>query len=146
MQHSQWTGNSKAIALHGARIAYHPAALPVVAPCKNGERLLLRAFGLPGCCQLDVAAGQAKFTSGSARDIRLPPFMDQHQAGVDSATEVDRHFESYGFSAVHPGTRPGITSAACRYRSTKKNAALSGRFRTDAAKRGSVGYALVCRS
>ncbi len=47
MQHSQWTGNGKAIALHGARIANHPAALPVVAPCKNGERLILRAFGLP---------------------------------------------------------------------------------------------------
>ncbi len=67
MQHSQWIGNGKAIALHGARIEFHPAALPVLAPCKNGERLFLRAFCLPRCCQLVVAAGQAKFTSGSAK-------------------------------------------------------------------------------
>ena len=37
-------------------------------------------------------------------------------AGADSATEVDRHFENHGFSAVHPRTRTGITSAACRRR------------------------------
>jgi len=30
-------------------------------------------------------------------------------AGADSATEVDRHFESNGFSAVHPRTRTGKT-------------------------------------
>ena len=145
MQHSQWTGNGKAIALHGARIAYHPAAFPVVAPCKNGEWLLLRAFGLPGAADWMWQPDKPRSLQAPPGS-RLPPFMDQHQAGVDSATEVDRHFESYGFSAVHPGTRSGISSAACRYRSTKKNAALSGRFRTDAAKRGSVGYALVCRS
>lgn len=28
-------------------------------------------------------------------------------AGADSATEDDRHFESYGFRAVHPRTRTG---------------------------------------
>ena len=144
MQYSQWTGNGKAIALHGARIAYHPAALPVVAPCKNGERLILRAFGLPGAADWTWQPDKPSSLQAPP-DIRLPPFMDQHQAGVDSATEVDRHFESCGFSAVHPGTRSGISSAACRYRSTKKNAALSARFRDDAAKRGSVGYALVCR-
>ena len=145
MQYSQWTRNGKAIALHGARIAYHPAALPVVAPCKNGEWLILRAFGLPGVA--DCTWQPVKPSSLQAPpDIRLPPFMDKHQAGVDSATEVDCHFESCGFSAVHPGTLSGITSAACRYRSTKKSAAVTVHLRAGAAQRGSVGYAVAWSS
>ncbi len=73
--------------------------------------------------------------------------MDQHQAGVDSATEVDRHFERYGFSAVHPGTRSSITSAGFRPCSTKKRAAVTVHLRASAAQRGErwlcCGMALI---
>ena len=107
------------------------------------------SFCAPSACQgaADCTWQPVKPSSLQAPPgSRLPPFMDQHQAGVDSATEVDCHFESCGFSAVHPGTLSGITSAACRYRSTKKSAAVTVHLRAGAAQRGSVGYAVAWRS
>ena len=107
------------------------------------------SFCAPSACQgaADCTWQPVKPSSLQAPPgSRLPPFMDQHQAGVDSATEVDCHFESCGFSAVHPGTLSGITSAACRYRSTKKSAAVTVHLRAGAAQRGSVGYAVAWSS
>ena len=45
-----------------------------------------------------------------------------------------------------PGPAPAYPPPHSRARNTKKSTAFSGRFRTDAAERGSVGYAVAWRS